>query len=77
MAEKGAHLTQTLQIKPSVFDFIAQDSLNNLLYPAVKKIVDTLSLRYSVFRKISNNFDEFFLVSQFLLQYHYLKKYGK
>lgn len=76
MAEKGAHLTQTSQIKPSIFDFVAQDSLNSLLYPAVKRIVDVLALRYASFRKISCNFDEFYLVSHLLLQWHYLKQHG-
>lgn len=77
MAEKGAHLTQTTQIKPSIFDFVAQESLNDLLYPASKRIADVLVLRYPNLRGIAKWFDEIFLFNHFLLQLHYLKKYGK
>jgi len=45
MAEKGAHLTGTTYIRPSIFEIIAQKSLASTLEPAFKKI---LSVQYIV-----------------------------
>jgi peroxin-12 len=38
MAERGAHLTTTLEAKPSIFEVIAQDSLAVTLHPALKRV---------------------------------------
>ena len=38
MAEKGAHLTTTQQIRPSIFEVVAADSLDSTFYPAIKRI---------------------------------------
>jgi len=39
MAERGAHLTGTAYIRPSIFEIIAQKSLSSILEPAFKKIL--------------------------------------
>lgn len=39
MAEKAAHITATVHPKPSLFEIIAQQSLNSTLHPALQKIV--------------------------------------
>lgn len=39
MAEKAAHLTATVHPKPSIFEIVAQDSLNSTIHPALQKII--------------------------------------
>ncbi|KOX73332.1 Peroxisome assembly protein 12 [Melipona quadrifasciata] len=39
MAEKGAHLTGTAFIKPSIFEIIAQESLASVVEPSFKKFL--------------------------------------
>ena len=39
MAEKGAHLTGTAFIKPSIFEIIAQESLASIVEPSFKKFL--------------------------------------
>jgi len=48
MAEKGAHLTGTTYIRPSIFEIIAQKSLASTLEPAFKKILSVYSFDYIV-----------------------------
>lgn len=38
MAESAAHFTATLEAKPSIFEVIAQNSLNSTLHPALQKV---------------------------------------
>lgn len=38
MAVQAAHFTTTSQGKPTIFEIIAQDSLNDTLHPALQKI---------------------------------------
>lgn len=38
MAERGAHLTTTLQPKPSIFEVVASDSLNQTFQPALLRL---------------------------------------
>lgn len=38
MAESAAHFTATLEAKPSVFEIIAQNSLNSVLHPALQRV---------------------------------------
>lgn len=38
MAERGAHLTTTLQPKPSIFEVVASDSLNQTFQPAILRL---------------------------------------
>lgn len=38
MAEHSAHLTANLQLKPSIFEVVAADSLQSSFYPAIKRV---------------------------------------
>lgn len=40
MAEKGVHITQNIQIKPSIFEVVAAESLNSTFYPAIKRVAN-------------------------------------
>lgn len=39
MAERGAHLTGTTFIKPTIFEIVAQESFTSSVEPAFKKIL--------------------------------------
>lgn len=38
MAQNTAHVTQTLQATPSIFELVAADSFQSTFYPALKRI---------------------------------------
>lgn len=38
MAQNSAHVTQTLQAKPSIFELVAAESLQSTFYPALKRV---------------------------------------
>lgn len=40
MAQHGAHVTQTLQAKPSIFEVVAADSLQATFHPALRRIAN-------------------------------------
>lgn len=40
MPQHGAHITQTLQPKPSIFEVVAADSLQSTFYPALKRVAN-------------------------------------
>lgn len=42
MAQNSAHVTQTLQAKPSIFELVAADSLQSTFYPALKRIAHVI-----------------------------------
>lgn len=42
MAQNSAHVTQTLQAKPSIFELVAADSLQSTFYPALKRIANVI-----------------------------------
>lgn len=42
MAQNSAHITQTLQAKPSIFELVAADSLQSTFYPALKRIAHVI-----------------------------------
>ncbi|XP_063236138.1 peroxisome assembly protein 12 [Bacillus rossius redtenbacheri] len=46
MAERGANVTSSLQIKPSIFELVAQESLTDALYPAYKRICTWLATNF-------------------------------
>ena len=39
MAIKGAHISSTIQERPSLFELLACDSLDATLYPAINKLL--------------------------------------
>ncbi|XP_024879952.1 peroxisome assembly protein 12 [Temnothorax curvispinosus] len=77
MAEKGAHLTGTTYIRPSIFEIIAQESLASTLEPAFKKIFSILvSFNLERYGHILQWTDEGYLIFNVLLQRYYLKRYS-
>ncbi|XP_011635251.1 peroxisome assembly protein 12 [Pogonomyrmex barbatus] len=77
MAEKGAHLTGTAYIRPSIFEIIAQESLASTLEPAFNKILSFLvSFNMERYGHILKWTDEGYLIFNALLQRYYLKKYS-
>lgn len=46
MAQNSAHLTHTLQAKPSIFELVAADSLQATFHPALKRIAYVMILRF-------------------------------
>ncbi|KAF5291596.1 hypothetical protein FQA39_LY14318 [Lamprigera yunnana] len=77
MAANVAHYTATLETKPSIFDLIAQKSLNEVLYPACRKFA--LFLANTSPRKfgwLSQYYDEVFLLLNGILQEHYVRNTG-
>ncbi|KAG8276907.1 ubiquitin-protein ligase peroxin 12 [Homalodisca vitripennis] len=77
MAEKAAHITSSLQARPSIFELIAQESLSGLLYPSFKIIVQFLESSNSQrYQWLSEWNEEVFLGINGLLQLHYLNTKG-
>ncbi|XP_036139804.1 peroxisome assembly protein 12 isoform X2 [Monomorium pharaonis] len=77
MAEKGAHLTGTAYIRPSIFEIIAQESLASTLEPAFKKILSFLiSFNPERYGHILQWADEGYLIFNVFLQRYYLKRYS-
>ncbi|KAL0124327.1 hypothetical protein PUN28_006276 [Cardiocondyla obscurior] len=77
MAEKGAHLTGTTYIRPSIFEIIAQESLASTLEPAFKKILSFLvSFNPEKYGHILQWTDESYLIFNAFLQQYYLRKYS-
>lgn len=58
MAESAAHFTATAELKPSIFDIVAQSSLNSTLHPAFQKVATVSILKsvsaYVAFFKVSS-----------------------
>lgn len=76
MAENAANFTFTFQNKPSIFEIVAQKSLNDTLHPALQKIALFLANNFPIkFNWLNKYYEEAFLVLNGLLQYHYLKYY--
>ncbi|XP_031829728.1 peroxisomal biogenesis factor 12 [Nomia melanderi] len=77
MAEKGAHLTGTTFIRPSIFEIIAQESFASTVEPAFKKILSfILSFNFERYGHLLRWADESYLIFNIILQRHYLKKYS-
>ncbi|XP_066251862.1 peroxisome assembly protein 12 [Euwallacea similis] len=76
MAESAANFTTTVQNKPSIFEIIAQKSLNDTLYPALQKVALFLSSSFpKKFGFLNLYYDEAFLACNGLLQCYYLMYY--
>ncbi|XP_067014774.2 peroxisome assembly protein 12 [Anabrus simplex] len=77
MAEKGAHLTATTQLRPSIFEVVAQDALSATFHPALKRIAEFLATsnpeRYGW---LVRWYEEAYFVLNGFLQNYYLKYYG-
>ncbi|XP_054009741.1 peroxisome assembly protein 12 [Hylaeus anthracinus] len=77
MAEKGAHLTGTTLIKPSIFEIVAQESFASTVEPAFKKIISfILSFNFERYGHLLKWTDEGYLIFNIFLQRYYFKKYS-
>lgn len=76
MVEKAAHFSFTSEVKPSIFQIVAQNSLNNTLQPAFQKIIELLAeSNLDYFGWLSKYHHEAFLLFKTILEYYYLKNY--
>ncbi|KAK1123455.1 hypothetical protein K0M31_008163 [Melipona bicolor] len=76
MAEKGAHLTGTAFIKPSIFEIIAQESLASVVEPSFKKFLSfVVSFNVERYGHLLKWRDEAYLIFSIVLQRYYLNKY--
>ncbi|KAI4454578.1 peroxisome assembly protein 12 peroxin-12 [Holotrichia oblita] len=76
MAEKAAHFSFTSEVKPSIFEIIAQNSLNTTLQPAFQRIIEFLAESNSkYFEWVIKYNDEAFLIFNGILQYYYLRNH--
>nr|XP_012138810.1 PREDICTED: peroxisome assembly protein 12 isoform X2 [Megachile rotundata] len=77
MAEKGAYLTGTAFIRPSIFEIIAQESFGSTTEPAFKKLLSFIvSFNPGRYKDILKWADECYLLFDIILQRYYLKKYS-
>ncbi|KAH9640834.1 hypothetical protein HF086_014420 [Spodoptera exigua] len=77
MAVYAAHLTRTLQGTPTVFQVTAQEALGSTVKPALRKVVEFLSVTYPTkFGWCLRWYDELYLLFDTCLQYDYLKHYA-
>ncbi|RZC34786.1 peroxisome assembly protein 12 [Asbolus verrucosus] len=76
MAENAANFTFTSHNKPSIFEVIAQKSLNDTLHPALQKIALFLATNCpQKFNWLGKYYDEVFLILNCGLQFGYLRQY--
>ncbi|XP_076232182.1 peroxisomal biogenesis factor 12 [Calliopsis andreniformis] len=77
MAEKGAHLTGTTFIKPTIFEIIAQETFASTVEPAFKKILSFIvSFNFERYGHFLRWADESYLIFNIILQRYYIKKYS-
>ncbi|XP_026466820.1 peroxisome assembly protein 12 [Ctenocephalides felis] len=76
MAETAVHFSVTTQIKPTIFEIIAQESLAATIDPAFKKLIEFLATtRPEYFNRILLYYDELYLLISGLIEYYYIKNY--
>ncbi|XP_055592559.1 peroxisome assembly protein 12 [Uranotaenia lowii] len=77
MAAKGAHITQNVVTKPSIFEAVAADSLDATFYPALKRVVTFLAtIKPNAFGYLLKYYDETFLLFNTVVQGYYLRHRG-
>ncbi|XP_017888589.1 peroxisome assembly protein 12 [Ceratina calcarata] len=77
MAEKGAHLTGTSLIKPSIFEIVAQESFASTVEPAFKKLLSFIvSFNIERYGHVLRWTDEGYLIFNAILQRYYFNKYS-
>lgn len=77
MAAKGAHITQNIETRPSIFEVVAADSLNTTFYPALKRIANFLvTIKPGTFGSLVRYYDEAYLIFNWLVQSYYLRHKG-
>ncbi|KAJ6636855.1 Peroxisome assembly protein 12 [Pseudolycoriella hygida] len=74
MAERGAHLTTTLQPKPSIFEVVASDSLNQTFQPAILRLCNSLAaINPEKYGFLVRYYDELFLAMNSAVQQYYIR----
>lgn len=77
MAEFGAHVTSTVGEKPSIFEVLAQQNLENGLRAAFRHLFKVLANNSpEQFSGIQRYFEELYTVFDLLIQYVHLKIHG-
>ncbi|XP_058464751.1 peroxisome assembly protein 12-A [Malaya genurostris] len=77
MAAKGAHITQNIESRPSLFEVIAADSLDSTFYPAFKRIAKFLAvIKPNSFGYLLKHYDEAYLLFNFVVQNYYVRNKG-
>lgn len=67
MAERGAHLTTTLQPKPSIFEVVASDSLNQTFQPAILRLCNVSRPTFTIHSIRTNSLSIAFLFCWFVV----------
>lgn len=74
MAHYAANFTTTSQSKPSVLEILAQDSLSEIFYPAIRTLI--LASSYpEKYNWLFEHHEEILLAINGLLQYYYFKNF--
>lgn len=77
MAAKGAHITQNIEARPSIFEVVAADSLNTAFYPALKRVANFLATtKPGTFGSLVRYYDEAYLIFNWVVQSYYLRHKG-
>ncbi|XP_037039757.1 peroxisome assembly protein 12 [Bradysia coprophila] len=77
MAERGAHLTTTLQPKPSIFEVVASDSLHQTFNPAILRLCNYLAtVNPAKYGWLVRYYDELFLLLNSAVQQYYIRIQG-
>lgn len=64
-------------LKPTLFELVAQEQLRDLLQPAVKYVLSVFAQQYPRYLlRVVNRHEEFYAALIFLVERHYLRKYG-
>ncbi|KAJ7591395.1 cyclin-dependent protein kinase inhibitor [Mycena floridula] len=64
-------------LKPSLFELIAQEQLRDLLQPALKYVLAVFAQRYPRYLlRIVNRHEEFYAIIMTVVERHYLRKHG-
>ncbi|GJE84395.1 peroxisome assembly protein [Phanerochaete sordida] len=65
------------QLKPSLFELVAQEQLRDLLQPALKYVLSVFAQRYPRYLlRVVNRHEEFYATLMFFVERHYLRKHG-
>ncbi|EKM59344.1 uncharacterized protein PHACADRAFT_86095 [Phanerochaete carnosa HHB-10118-sp] len=65
------------QLKPSLFELVAQEQLRDLLQPALKYILSVFAQRYPRYLlRLVNRHEEFYATLMLFVERHYLRKHG-
>lgn len=78
MAEYGAHLTSVTLEKPSIFEVLAQENLQQALRPAILHLLNVSAKKWPTtkFQFLLENYNKLYTLLNLIVQHYYLKNYG-